>query len=345
MKLTILNDTHLGVSRQTGTTPESQKALTRQMQQQFEELLTAANGGDLLLNGDIFDKSEVDKQTEFFVYGQLQNWCRQNPTYTLFLAAGNHDESKSSDEVSSFHNLAAYLQLAVTNICVISRETKEIYPKIFVIPHMMNQELFNTELEAVLEEQPKFIFLHANYDNKFAAQTDHSLNVSAEMAHKFAAIGCELVFAHEHKQRELGNVHIVGNQIISSIADCLGDTCKQYAVLDDSGLKYIQYKLVSDCFAEVNWRSNDIPDKPFIRLVGEEDFTDSAAVIAAIRKVRQHSTAFVVTNAVRFISNVGEVAEGVDDLKKYDVKQLILDKLPSTLHKRFSEVVAATEEN
>lgn len=344
MKLTVINDTHLGVTRQTGTTPESQKALTRHMQQQFKELLSTTGNSDLLINGDIFDKSEVDKQTEFFVFGQLQNWCKLNPHCTLFLAAGNHDESKSSDVISSFHNLVAYLQAAVSNVCVISRESKEIYPNIFVIPHMMNQELFSEELENVLAQRPKFVFLHANYDNKFAAQTDHSLNVSAEVAEKFAAIGCELIFAHEHKKREIGNVHIIGNQIISSVADCLGDDTKQYLILDDSGLHYQIYKQISECFTEVDWLSTDVPNKAFLRVTGGADYEESAAVISALRKLRQQSDAYVVTNAVRLGSITGGVVENVEDIKNYDIKNLIKDKLPENLKSRFAEVVSSVED-
>lgn len=345
MKLTVINDTHLGVSRQTGTTPESQKALTEFMKQQFLDLLNRANNSDLLINGDLFDKSDVDKSIEFFVFRHLQNWCIKNPNKTLFLAAGNHDESKSSDVISSFHNLASYLKASISNVKIISKKYEEIYPEIFVIPHMMNQDLFTQELIEVLKQSPKYVFLHANYDNKFAAQTDHSLNVSAEVALVFAKAGCTLVFAHEHKKRQIGKIHIVGNQIISSIADCLGDDTKQYVVLDDTGLQYITYQQVADCFAEIDWTTTKVPDRHFLRVSGEADPSEAAVTISKMRNIRQKSDAFVVTNAIRLKSLSNDVITKVDDVKKYDVKELVASRLPESLKRRFEEVVALNEDD
>lgn len=345
MKLTVINDTHLGVSRQTGTTPESQKALTEFMKQQFLDLLNRANNSDLLINGDLFDRSDVDKSIEFFVFRYSQTWCINNPNKTLFLAAGNHDESKSSDIISSFHNLASYLESSISNIKVISKKYEEIYPGIFVIPHMMNQDLFTQELAEVLKQNPKYVFLHANYDNKFAAQTDHSLNVSADTALEFAKAGCTLVFAHEHKKRQIGNVHIIGNQIISSIADCLGDDTKQYVVLDDTGLQYVTYQQIADCFAEIDWTASEIPEKHFLRISGDADHTESAATISKIRNIRQKSDAFVVTNAIRLKSLSNDGITEIDDVKKYDVKQLVFSRIPEPLKSRFEEVVALKGDN
>ena len=345
MKLTVINDTHLGVSRQTGTTPESQKALTEFMKQQFLDLLNRANNSDLLINGDLFDKSDVDKSIEFFVFRHLQNWCVNNPNKTLFLAAGNHDESKSSDVISSFHNLASYLEASISNVKIISKKYEEIYPGIFVIPHMMNQDLFSQELAEVLKQSPKYVFLHANYDNKFAAQTDHSLNVSADLALEFAKAGTTLVFAHEHKKRQIGNVHIVGNQIISSIADCLGDDTKQYVVLDDTGLQYVTYQQIADCFAEIDWTASEIPEKHFLRISGEADQSEAAATISTLKNIRQKSEAFVVTNSIRIKSLSNEKLAEVDDVKKYDVKELVARRLSESLKHRFEEVVALKEGN
>ena len=214
---------------------------------------------------------------------------------------------------------------------------------------MMNQDLFTQELADVLKQNPKYVFLHANYDNKFAAQTDHSLNVSADTALEFAKAGTTLVFAHEHKKRQIDNVHIIGNQIISSIADCLGDDTKQYVVLDDTGLQYVTYQQIADCFAEIDWTASEIPEKHFLRISGDADHTESAATISqseaaatisTLKNIRQKSEAFVVTNSIRIKSLSNEKLAEVDDVKKYDVKELVASRLPESLKPRFEEVVA-----
>ena len=343
MNLTIFNDTHLGVTRQTGTTLESQQKLSQTMFKQFSELLNKASGGDLLINGDIFDKAEVNKATEFKTYTLLLDWCQKNPEQTLYLAAGNHDLSKNSESVSSFDNLVAYLQSSVRNLCAIREHAFEIYEGVYVIPHVPNQELFNQELETVKAKKPLYVFLHANYDNHFAAQTDHSLNVSEEMAYSFAQLGCELVFAHEHQKRELGNVHIIGNQIISSISDCRGETTKQYITLDNTGLHYHIFDQISERYAELDWTANEIPDVDFIRITGEADYENAAEVIAAFRKIRQQSDALIITNAVNLKSLEQDFGAEIDDIQSYNVKQLILDQLPESLKPRFEEVDSITE--
>lgn len=342
MNLTIINDTHLGVNRQTGTTPQTQKDLSKHIDLRFWNLVYLADGSDLLINGDLFDSSEVGKIIEFQTYVVLKTWCQRNSNNKLFLAAGNHDLSKSSDKISSFNNLTAYLEDTVENMIIIKDEHREIYPNVFVIPHVMNQELFDSELKAVLLKQPKYVFLHANFDNKFAAQTDHSLNVSAAMAQRFAAVGCELIFAHEHNKREVGNVHIIGNQIITSVADCLDTDAKQYLKLDNQGLHYQVYEQVADRFAEVDWTSADVPDKDFIRIIGQADYEAASDVIARVRKIRQESNAFVVSNAVEIKAITGGAVADMQDIRNYDIAKLVDERLPEPLKVRFQEVVSKT---
>ena len=58
-KLTIINDTHLGVTRTSGTMKESAIQLQVWMLRQFDELLDQSRGSDLLINGDQIGRAHV----------------------------------------------------------------------------------------------------------------------------------------------------------------------------------------------------------------------------------------------------------------------------------------------
>lgn len=330
--LTIINDTHLGVRRSAGTTKESQYALSQYILGAFSNLLELVNGGDLLINGDLFDRFEVDKLTEFETFRMLMSWLRENPTQHLFLAAGNHDLSRDSSRRSSFDNLCRYLQsFAPAQVVVINGGFRKI-DGWAVIPHMANQELFDAELETVLGLDIKYLFLHCNYDNHFAAQADHSLNLSAEQALKFAERGITLVLAHEHNKRRIGNVVIVGNQIATSVADLANDTGdKQYAVLRDGELTTEDFWPVSELYTAVDWQDELPEDASFIRVEGEADYSQAAEVVERIAAWRKQSDAFVITNAVRVgTMDTGHLAEDVRS-EKFDIWQALMAHLPDDL--------------
>lgn len=342
----VISDTHLGVTRQTGTTLDSQRYLAIIMIIKFYSLLEAASQKqcDLLINGDLFDGFEVSKNIEFVAFSSLHRWCLKNPELQLIVSAGNHDLSRDSSKKSSFENLCEYLKEVSPQVFVVLGDQKSFYDgKVIVIPHVANQEMFDRQLaEALGDSKVKTVFVHANYDNFFARESDHSLNVSAEVARKFDEQGIKLIFGHEHKKRQIGNVHIVGNQIISSIADCLGDDSKQYIVLDGDGeIEYHQFETVADRYEEVDWRSESLPNKDFIRISGTAEYSEAADVIAKISQWRKTSEALVITNAVK----VGQMEVGVssEDIKheSFDIKALVLSQLPDDLKEKFEELVNA----
>lgn len=330
--LTIINDTHLGVRRSAGTTKESQAALSGFILDKFDDLLTLADGGNLLINGDLFDRFEVDKLTEFEAFRMLVQWLRRNQSCRLFLAAGNHDLSRDSSRRSSFDNLCQYLRsFAPAQVVVINGGFYQIGDWA-VIPHMANQELFDAELEKALNNDIKHLFLHCNYDNNFAAQTDHSLNVSAEQAQRFAERGITLVLAHEHNKRRVGNVVIVGNQIATSVADLVNDTGdKQYAVLKDGELTTEDFFSLSELYAAVDWQDELPADASFIRVEGEADYSQAAEVVERIAEWRKTSQAFVITNAVRVgTMDTGHLSQDVRS-EKFDIWQALMAHLPDDL--------------
>ena len=341
-KLTIINDTHLGVTRTAGTTNTSATKLQSWMLRQFDSLLNQCQDSHLLINGDLFDKFEVDKGIEFCVYARLLVWLKENPRQVLFLSAGNHDLSKDSSRRSSFINLCKYLSISgcQDRVRIMEEGVNLITDGVAVIPHVPNQALLEANLEAALQiEGLHTLFLHCNFDNHFAAQTDHSLNLSAERAQQFAERGIQLILGHEHHGRHLGNVRIIGNQIPSSIADCLDpNKVKQYAVLEGRELTLHDFMPVEDVFAEVDWQTDTLPDKQFIRVTGEATYEQASEVVQRIAEWRKSSDAFVITNAVKVGSLDTQTALPDVHSASFDVWKMLLEKLPENLREFAEEV-------
>ena len=68
----------------------------------------------------------------------------------------------------------------------------------------------------------------------------------------------------------------------------------------------------------------------FIRVSGKAEPEEVAEALKRISRLRQKSQALVVANAVRAVtrdSGVEEIAESIDDVRKVDVVQLVLDTL------------------
>lgn len=337
----ILNDLHLGCVRRGGVTPSSQEALRTYIFEQFNALLEKANGHDLVILGDLFDGFEVDPRDWLQAYFMLEAWCRKNSQHKCILVAGNHDISAKGNKVSSFETLTSVLVLQRGNVCVVGIDDVHLYNgNTWIVAHHRNQDVFDLHLNKVLEGvQPgDFVLLHANYDNKWAEQADHSLNVSDEQAYAFNKGGVTLIFAHEHQSRlnkfpheigeKFGAVVCLGNQIPTSISDCLGNSEKYYWTLEEGKLVPHVFWESGGSYAELDWRNLD-QDAQFIRIVGDATNAEAAQVIDAIHKFRQRSQAFVVTNAVKIdgIAEMGDLPSTFEVAKKFDVMEFVYKHL------------------
>lgn len=341
MNIMIINDTHLGVKRQTGTTQYSRQLLQEYMFASFDELLAETKGRDLLILGDLFDSFNVSKEVEIKTFLLLKQWAEGNPDNTLYLVAGNHDLSTNSSNISSFENLCVYLREVINGRMVEIRGGYYRNGSVAVVPHMPNQELFDAELDELLASDGiEHILLHCNYDNHFAKEADHSLNVSAERAAEFAAKGIQLVFAHEHKPRDAGNCRIIGNQIPSSIADCLDNDIKRYATLDDNGLSYHTFSLVNAVYGETDWRDVQRSTyKLFMRVTGTAEFHEAAEVLEALSEVRKlHPSAYVIGNAVK-VGNVSFESDAPDVLDNINICKMLAEDVPKELSDRLEKVM------
>lgn len=339
----IINDLHLGVNRVSGTTPQSREDLRNYVFAEFDRLLdTTDNDNDLVILGDLFDSFDCDARDWLEAYRLLTAWCAYNSFHTLYLVAGNHDTSAKANRVSSFETMAAVLKGQFRNVKVIGiDETLTVDGYIHLVAHHRNQELFDLTLAKVLEdcERGDYVLLHANYDNKFAEQADHSLNVSEAQALEFTKKGVDLLFAHEHHHRreiphgtpaDGGSVVCLGNQIPTSVSDVLGRTDKFYWELWEEGLRKHKFWEAKDNYAELDWRSlpQDNPAK-FIRVVGDAVNAEAAQVIDAIHRFRQKSNAFVITNAVKIegIADIESLPSTFEAAKKFDVMEFVYGQL------------------
>lgn len=304
MSLTVLNDWHIGCIRTGGTTPATAYQLRQDLLQQFESMLDVIDT-DLLINGDLFDGPAISMADLLRTYQVLHAWL-QRTGESLRLSDGNHDLAKTSTNFSSFQFLARLLLDAFPEQVTHIEGAGQMTPHGYVIPHVANQDLFNLELAKV--PACDYLFVHCNYDNEFAVESDHSLNLSREQAEALPVK--HIVFGHEHQAKTAlgGKVVIVGNQKPSSVSDCLGNDDKElFEILADGSYGLSTCWQAAGDYAELPWQEINGYEGPerFIRVTGTAAADQAATVVQAISRFRAASSALVITNAVKI--------EGVDD--------------------------------
>lgn len=311
--LTVISDTHIGTVRSSGTTLASQAALTAYIHESFRNLLPDS---DLMILGDAFDKAEVPLSDLLETYTTLSTWLSKG--YHLYAISGNHDDHRTTGKLSSFDMLGCLLTREYPNTVTIVKGGGAMTPYGYVISHMPNQAMFDAELVKVPECE--VLYLHVNYDNFFAAQSDQSLNISKQQVE--ACKAKRIVIAHEHAQKVEGKVTIPGCQIPTSISDWQGCEAKHVTTVTDTGTVTMQ-KVVekSEDYIEQPWSSPVITDHKFVKLVGTATAEQAAQVVSAVAKFRAISTAFVVANGVQISSESGVEGfdESLESVRSFDV--------------------------
>ena len=344
----ILNDIHIGVQRKGGTTPASQEALRTYLFSEVQAALDAATDPHALVLGDLFDDFEVSPRDWIETYAMFSAWLRAGSGRHLTLSAGNHDHSAKGDRVSSFQMLCRVLRDRFHDqlTLVMVDAWAEVAPGVYALAHCVNQDIFDLRLAEVAKQSPKVLLLHANYDNKFAAVSDHSLNVSEEQAAEFMKHGTALIFAHEHQARRFiwktsacgitdtlfrldAGVYVLGNQFSTSVSDCLGNDAKFAHILKGGQLTKVQTWSADGVngYAQINWRdlAGHTGEQGFIRVAGEAKSSEAAEVINAIAKFRQRSKAFVISNAVAIdgIVSAESLPASFEAAKAFDVVNFV----------------------
>lgn len=321
MRLRILNDVHIGTERSAGTTVDSRWKLRQTVIAQFKLLLPEAQ--DLMILGDLFNDAEAPQIDLFMVYSILDSWLTYSGHH-LYVVAGNHDLSKTSNVFSSFDLLCQLLRTASSRVTIIKEPTMTPYG--YVIPHLANQDLFNKALKTV--PASKFLFLHVNYDNFFAAQSDQSLNISKEQVDSLPVE--TVIIGHEHNFKQEGKVLLPGSQTCTSVSDWIGAKGKFLVEVEDNGsweVKQVQERDVA--FIEQDWKSLEPTEHTFVRVVGHATAEQAAQVASTIAKFRAISEAFVVSNAVQIEQNegLGDFSGNLESVQAFDVWKALVSVL------------------
>ena len=231
-KTLIINDLHLGVQRTGGTTLESAVALREWLHTRHDEIMQLAvthSCNRIVVNGDLTDAFSLPLNEALAVYESVDRFMTRNPSIEVIHCTGNHDMSKDSSKMGTVTFIGALLSMKHPGFQVISTPRPIEGSDIYAVPHCSNQDTFRLALEGV-PDTSRWVLVHANADNKFACDADHSLDVSREVMKSFKARGMKMVFGHEHQGREMmsGHIIIVGNPVPSSVSDCLahGDAQK-----------------------------------------------------------------------------------------------------------------------
>lgn len=343
----VINDLHLGVNRVAGTTQESLAALRDFSFLKHERLLHLAVPqlcNRIIINGDLTDAYDIPLALALRIYVDTARFLTAQHHIELIWALGNHDLAKDSAKLGTVAFVGALLAGAFPGrFKLVSKPTR--LDDTYIIPHVVNQDVFDLELGRV-PEGVKYLLLHCNMDNKFAAEAEHSLNLDRETAKALKARGITLVLGHEHQGRELmkGSVLITGNQYPTSISDCLThgdaqkDGTKRALIIDhDEGSHQFITTWTPDdegdgWFARADWRElADVEEdgRGFIRVEGEAAVEEAADVIKAISNFRSRSKSFVVANAVKVATTEGleDIADSIEDIRAVDVMELLLDSL------------------
>ena len=311
----VINDVHIGAIRAGGTTTTTALQLREYLLAGLQAMLDNVKE-PLVILGDLFDAHSIPMQDLLQTYQMLSAWLKSNGE-PLWLVAGNHDLSKDSSKLSSFQFLAKLLEpQGATYVEGGQFLTDDVY----AISHVANQDLYDMELDKVPECE--YLLVHANYNNDFAAESDHSLNLSRERAEALPV--AKIFFAHEHYYRKLlgGKVFVAGNQLPSSISDCLKQVDKYMHRLPLGGdIERIKTWDNAE-YLEMDWKNPVDTDAKFIRFVGSASEEEAAEHIEVIANYRRTSSALIVGNGVKILNSGRQADVELDSfeaVKSFDV--------------------------
>ena len=308
-KTLILNDCHLGVKRQAGTTEKSRAALEEYQLQEFEKLLNLPFNS-LIIAGDLFDKRNVEEHIMERVIELLRN-------KDCMIVLGNHDLGGKFDNTLSSAEFVARL----TKASIIKEPTYIESMNLYIVPHLFSQ----TEFDKAIANCPDncTMLTHCNIDSGFATG-DHSLNLTLEQINKLGKV----IAAHEHHQRQYHNVTVLGNQFPSSIADCQGPA-KRAMYLDGTevetwdGSDYKKF-LYTDEFESTSAR--------FIEITGLCQPGEITDITKRILKFRNQSEAFIIKNSVKVQQKEERIS--IEAVTHFNIIELFLEALPESTRKK-----------
>ena len=315
-----------------GTTPATQQQLRDVLR---DKLAATLDDNDHLIAGDLLDHFTVETSELIALYHVFSEWLTKYGR-RLALLRGNHDFSIRGSQASSFDLLASILRAQFPDQVTVADVVTE-WKQFVLVPHLPNNETLNIEVSKLKDVRDKVVVFHANIDNFFAAESQHSLCLSIEQIEDLVSRGNLVLCGHEHQYRELvnGRCVVLGNTYPSSIADCLGNSRKVAAYVTGTGIELEETWEAFGDYCEINWQElrngTAAPDEQrFIRITGEAKADQAADVVNVVAKFRQMSDALVIGNAVKVAGQAvfDEMAlESTESIKAFDVLGCIFEKL------------------
>jgi predicted phosphodiesterase len=249
----------------------------------------------------------------------------------LALVRGNHDWKPSGENrYSSFDLITSILKQHFPEQVTVASTVTE-WKQFVLVPHLANSDILNLEISKLKDVSNKVVVFHANVGNFFAAETQHSLNLTMEQVEDLVSRDNLVIFGHEHQYRSLvsGRCVVLGNTAPSSIADCIGSPFKYAAIVSGTEYELIPAWDHLNSYIEADWRDlTNIDGYNFIRVVGNATALEAAAVIKAVSQLRQRSEAFVITNSVRVEGqDMTMNTESIESIKAFDVMGAIYAEL------------------
>lgn len=325
----IINDTHLDLKRKTGVTKESLLAYEDRQLLIINSLLLSYRGRPVIVLGDLFNSGQASFRALLRIASLLRH--HEKP---IFLVAGNHDLNKNLEIPSAIDVLSAM----VPNIVLI-KDPFELEPGCVIIPHVPNQEIFDQCIADAVDAGASTLLAHCNYDNGFALEKDHSLNLSAAQAELFEHV----ILGHEHNKRDLPGVDILGAPLPCNFSEA--GCVKGYHLWPGPGHE-LEFVPVwnPEAALKIDWSNLDeIPvDVDFVQVTGTALPEEAAVVIQKIEKARKElpPDLFMITNNVMVDGHsLGESLEMTEhDLAAFDAMEELMTILPEKYHSKLLEL-------
>lgn len=312
MNIKVISDIHLGLNRG----PRYYQAQLSNL----KAILEDRSQVPVMILGDLFDKFDVPYNVVWDAYQLL----RQQEV--LILVAGNHDLARDTTKLSAFDFLCQLLASDMMDaVQVIKDKPHYIADRCVVVPHLQNQEIFD---KAIAEVEADILFFHANYENSFTKESDHSLNLSAEQARKFK----HCFGGHEHNRREVGNVTMLGAVFPCTISEAASP--KFYHIFQTDSMEVITLPApVPHSYLEQDWQ--DLKSTAdFVRVTGTASQSQAATVIQTVASFRSRSDAFAVTNSVQIDGISFDATEVINDVETFNPLEELRKALPAEFHNR-----------
>lgn len=306
MKTLILNDLHLGVKRQAGTTKQSRKDLEDWMLQQFEECLKTPHER-LIILGDLFDKRNVEEHVMAEVIKLLY-------LEDCYIVQGNHDVGGIEDHTLSSCEFVANLSESFYV------DKSQMIGSYYIVPHLHSQEDFDHAVQICPDNT--IMMVHCNIDSPFA-HGDHSLNLSLHQMKDLEKRGVDVLAGHEHTKRDVHNVTILGNQFPSSISDCIGGDKFSHLLDGEELFESLTWSAKDDFYSD---EAVEDSSKKFIRITGECDVSSYSEIVKAVANLRKDSEAFIVKNAVKVKEFTAEKTG--ETVTNFNILDMLLEEIP-----------------